>query len=127
VVSAIWVVLKSQGGHVFSFRVELERLSLPHIGFGPLESDAGQVSQHFVCLDARDVFFYELVTLALFPFANVRRFLDVLAIDSVESKLVSVIVHIDAVIFAFPHVCCLRVLCLFGMLLIRQYRYVAPS
>jgi hypothetical protein len=100
---------------------------LPHIGFGPLESDAGQVSQHFVCLDAREVFFDELMTFAFFPFANVCRFLDVLTIYPVEPKLVGVVVYVDAVIFAFPHVCCLRVLCLFGMLLIRQYRYVLPS
>ena len=102
-----------KGGHVFSFRVKLKRLSLPHIGFGPLESDERKVSQHFVCLDAGEVLFNKLVALRLLPLSDVDRFLDMLAVDAIKPKLVSIVVHVDAIILAFPHVvACLFVACL---------------
>jgi hypothetical protein len=82
-VSAIGVVLESEGDHVFSLSVELEYLPLPHVGLSPFKGDAGKVSQHFVGLDAREMLFYELVAFALLPFADVRRFLYVLTVDSV--------------------------------------------
>ncbi len=98
---------KARGGNVLAFCVQLERLPLSDIIFRPFKGDAGNVRQHLVRFDARKVLLDELVTLGFFPLANVRRFLDVLAVDATEPKLVSVIVYVYAVIFAFPHVCCL--------------------
>ncbi len=93
-------------GAMFSFtlRIQLERLPLPHIGFGPFEGNAGEVCQHFVCLHPWEVLLYELVALGFLPLANVCRLLDVLSVDSVEPNVVGIVVYINAVVFRFLHV-----------------------
>ncbi len=129
-VSAIGIVLESQGGNVLALCVQLECLPLSDIIFGPFKGDAGKVGQHLVRFDAWEVLLDELVTFRLFPLADISRFLNVLAVDALKPKLVRIVVYIYTVVFAFPHVCCFDsfdVLCLFGILLIRQYRYVVPS
>ena len=52
------------------------------------------------------MFLDEFVALGLLPLSDVCGLLDVLAVDPIEPQLVSVIVYVDAVVFAFPHVCC---------------------
>ena len=97
-VRAIGVVLESERGHVFTLCVEFEGLPLPYVIFRPFKGDAGKVCQHLVCLDAREMFFNELVTFRLFPLADVGRFLYVLPVDSFKPNVLCIVVYVYAVV-----------------------------
>ena len=100
------------GSPVLSLRGGFEDEALLYGVLRVLERDWGQVHEHPIGLQARDRLAQEQVAFAFLPLLDVQWFGDGLAVYPREPpKLVDIIVYVQGLFFAFPHVncCCLSV------------------